>query len=58
MYVEDTHRDIDEFVQETQLEIENISEWMRINKMRAHPKKNAYMIIGHPSLYILRWQTN
>ena len=54
MYADDTHttifaRDIDELVQKIQLELENISEWMRINNMSVNPKKTEYMIIGHPS---------
>ena len=42
MYPGDTHttisaRDIEECVRKTQVELGNISEWMRINKMSANP---------------------
>ena len=54
MYADDTHttisaRDIEELDRNTQVELGNISEWMRINKMSSSPKKTEYMIIGHPS---------
>ena len=56
MYADDMHttisaRDIDERVQNTQVELENISEWMRISKIvkSANDNKIEYMIIGHPS---------
>ena len=54
IYADDTHTtmsaiDIEELVRKTQRELGNASEWMRINKMSANPKKVEYMIIGHPS---------
>ena len=54
LYADDTHitifaRDIEELIRKTQVELGNISEWMRINKMSSSPKKTEYMIIGHPS---------
>lgn len=54
MYADDTHttiaaRDIDELVQKTKVDLGNISEWMRIKKMSANPKKTEYMIIGNSS---------
>ena len=53
MYADDINktisaRDTEELVQKTQVGVENISEWMRINKMRANPEKTEYLIIGHP----------
>ena len=52
MYANGTHttisaRNTDDFIQKTQVELENISGWMRINKMSANPKKTEFMIIGH-----------
>ena len=54
MYADDTHttisaRDIEELVRKTQVELGNISEWMRINKTSASPKKIEHMITAHPS---------
>ena len=53
MYADDTHvtltsMNIEELVQKAQEELINISEWMRLNKLSANPKKTEYMIIGHP----------
>ena len=47
MYADDTHttisaRDIEELVRKTQVELGNISEWMRINKMSTNLKKTEY----------------
>ena len=28
-------------------ELQNISEWMRVNKLSANPKKTDFMLIGH-----------
>ena len=30
------------------MELSNISEWMRMNKLSVNPKNSEYMIIGHP----------
>ena len=35
-------------IQKAQMELSNISTWMRINKLSANPQKTEYMIIGHP----------
>ena len=45
MYADDTHttiasKDITELSQMMKEELENISEWMRVNKLSANPKKN------------------
>ena len=53
MYADAMHetisaRDTEELVQKTKIEVGNILEWMRINKMSANPKKMEHMIIGHP----------
>ena len=53
MYADDTHttiasKDITELSQMIKEELENISEWMRVNKLSANPKKTEFMLIGHP----------
>ena len=40
--------DIDELAQMMKDELQNISEWMRVNKLSANPKKTEFMFIGHP----------
>ena len=35
-------------MQSFQAELENISEWMRMNKLSIHPKKTVLMVINHP----------
>ena len=53
MYADDTHvtltsSNTDDLLTNAHKELRNISEWMRINKLSANPKKIEYMIIGHP----------
>ena len=53
MYADDTHTtiasdDINEIAQMMKEELQNISEWMRINKLSASPKKTEFMFIDHP----------
>ena len=53
MYADDTHvtltsSNTDGLLTNAHKELRNISEWMRINKLSANPKKTEYMIIGHP----------
>ena len=54
LYADDTHitvasTNVENLIQKAQMELSNISTWMRINKLSANPKKTEYMIIGHPS---------
>ena len=39
---------IDDLIKNTQKELRNISEWMRVNKLSANPQKTEYMVICHP----------
>ena len=53
MYADDTHvtitsNNLEDLLENAQRELLNISEWMRINKRTANPKKTEYMLIGHP----------
>ena len=53
MYADDTHVTIasnkpEILFENAQRELLSISEWMRINKLTANPKKTEYMLIGHP----------
>ena len=54
MYADDTHvtltsSNTDDLLTNAHKELRNISEWMRINKISASPKKTDYMIfIGYP----------
>ena len=53
MYADDTHvtitsNNLENLLENAQRELLNISEWMRINKLTANPKKTEYMLIGHP----------
>ena len=52
MYADDTHTtiasdDINELAQMMQEELQNISEWMRVNKITVNPNKTEFMFIGH-----------
>ena len=52
-YADDTHTtiasdDINELAQMMQEELQNISEWMRVNKLTVNPNKTEFMFIGHP----------
>ena len=52
MYADDTHttiasNDIKELVRMTKKELLNISDWLRVNKLSANPKKTEFMVIGH-----------
>ena len=40
--------DKEKIVADPQVELENIAEWMRVNKPSPNPSKTEYMIIGHP----------
>ena len=53
LYADDTEvslssNETGDLIQNFQSELENISEWMRINKLRIHPEKTEYMVIDHP----------
>ena len=53
LYADDTHitvasTNVENLIQNAQMELSNISTWMRINKLSANPKKTEYVIIGHP----------
>ena len=52
MYADDTHTtiassDIKELVRMTEKELLNISDWLRVSKLSANPKKTEFMVIGH-----------
>ena len=52
-YADDTHvtvtsMNVEELVYKAQEELTHISEYMRLNKLRAHAQKAEHMIIGHP----------
>ena len=52
MYADDTHvtitsSDLENLLENAQRERLNISEWMRINKLTANPKKTEYILIGY-----------
>ena len=52
MYADDTHvtithNNLENLLENAPRELLNISEWMRINKLTANPKKTEYMLIGH-----------
>ena len=40
--------EIGDVIQNFQAELENISEWMRINKLSIHREKTEFMVIDHP----------
>ena len=40
--------EIGDVIQNFQAELENFSEWMRINKLSIHPEKTDFMVIDHP----------
>ena len=40
--------DEDKLVIDTQAELLNIADWMRVNKLSPNPSKTEYMVIGHP----------
>ena len=53
LYADDTQitiasDDVEKLVLDTQNELVNLSEWMRINKLSPNPAKTEYMTIGHP----------
>ena len=53
MYADDTHvtitsNNLESPLENAQRELLNMTEWMRINKLTANPKKTEYMLIGHP----------
>ena len=56
--------DVEKPVLDTQYELVNLSEWVRINKLSHNPAKTEYMTIGHPrrikqleisDVLLLRW---
>ena len=52
VYADDTHakiasNDITELISKTKKELINISEWLRIKKLSANPKKTKFVVIGH-----------
>ena len=51
MYADDTQtiasNDIEELVHLTKKELLNISDWLRVNKLSANPKKIEFVAIGH-----------
>ena len=52
MYADDTHvtltcNNVDDLITNAHRELRNISEWMRVNKLSANPKKTEYVILGH-----------
>ena len=44
-----TSNETGDLIQNFQSELENIPEWMRINKLSIHPEKTEFMVIDHPS---------
>ena len=53
LYADDTETtisssDIEDLVRNFQGEIENISDWMRVNKLSINPVKTEFMVIGNP----------
>ena len=53
IYADDTNVTIasngkEKLVADAQVELINISKWMRVNKLSPNPSKTEYMIIGHP----------
>ena len=53
LYADDTQitiasDDVEKLVLDTQHELVNLFEWMRINKLSPNPAKTEYMTIGHP----------
>ena len=53
MYADDTHvtitsNNLENLLESAQRVLLNISEWMRINKLTANPKKIEYMLIKTP----------
>ena len=53
LYADDTHitvksTNVEDQIQNAQMELSNISEWMRMNELNVNPKNSEYMIIGHP----------
>ena len=53
MYADDAHvtltsNNVADLNVDAHKELRNTSEWMRVNKLNANPRKTQYMIIGHP----------
>ena len=53
LYVDDTEvslssNEIGDVIQNFQAELENVSEWMRINKLSVHPEKTEFIVIDLP----------
>ena len=40
--------DVAKLVEDAHQELSNLSEWMRVNKLRPNPRKTEFMVIGHP----------
>ena len=53
LYADDTQitvtsNNVENLIQKVQMDLSNVSTWIRINKVSANPKKTEYMIFGHP----------
>ena len=53
LYADDTEvslssNEIGDLIQNFQTELENISEWLRIDKLSIHPEKTEFVVIDHP----------
>ena len=53
LYADDTEvslslNETGDLMQNFQAELENISEWMRMNKLSIHAEKTEFMVIDHP----------
>ena len=53
IYADDTSitiasNDVAKLVEDAHQQLSNLSEWMRVNKLSPNPKKNEFMIKGHP----------
>ena len=53
LYADDTETtisssDIGDLIRSFQTELDNISDWMRVNKLSVNPDKTEFMVIGNP----------
>ena len=53
LYADDTDTtisssDIGDLIRSFKTELDNISDWMRVNKLRVNPDKTEFMVIGNP----------
>ena len=63
MYADDIHttiasNDIKELVRMTKKELLNISDWLRVNKLSANPKKTEFMVIGYQMKLVISLHSN